>query len=138
MNVDKNGWNGQSDNTRDEDEEDDDIFKQAIFVSALVGEYAVNHLCKEPCRISELTSHSLVQEILQGNATHCYAMFRMEKHVFNLLCSELVELGLKSCNRMTVEEMVAMFLVVVGHGVGNRMIQEMFQHSDETVSRYFH
>jgi hypothetical protein len=34
--------------------------------------------------------------------------------------------------------MVAMFLVVVGHGVGNRMIQERFQHSGETVSRHFH
>ncbi|XP_045802374.1 uncharacterized protein LOC123895954 [Trifolium pratense] len=39
---------------------------------------------------------------------------------------------------MGVEEMVAMFLVVVGHGVGNRMIQERFQHSGETVSRHFH
>jgi hypothetical protein len=39
---------------------------------------------------------------------------------------------------MIVEEMVAMFLVIVGHGVGNRMIQERFQHSGETVSRHFH
>ncbi|RHN70855.1 hypothetical protein MtrunA17_Chr3g0140031 [Medicago truncatula] len=109
-------WNEQSDHTRDEDEEDDDIFQKAIFVAALVGEYAVNHLCKEPCRTSELTGHSWVQEILQGNPTRCYEMFRMEKHVFNLLCTELVELGLKSSNRMTVEEMVAMFLVAVGHG----------------------
>jgi len=31
-----------------------------------------------------------------------------------------------------------MFLLVVGHGVGNRMIQERFQHSRETVSRRFH
>ncbi|XP_024634373.2 uncharacterized protein [Medicago truncatula] len=131
-------WNEQSDHTRDEDEEDDDIFQKAIFVAALVGEYAVNHLCKEPCRTSELTGHSWVQEILQGNPTRCYEMFRMEKHVFNLLCTELVELGLKSSNRMTVEEMVAMFLVAVGHGVGNRMIQERFQHSGETVSRHFH
>jgi len=133
-----NDWNEESDHTRDKDEEDDDIFQQAIFVSALVGEYVVNHLCKEPCRTSELKGHSWVQEILQGNPTRCYEMFRMEKHVFNLLCIELVELGLKSSNRMTVEEMVAMFLVVVGHGVGNRMIQERFQHSGETVSRYFH
>ncbi|KAM3266436.1 putative nuclease HARBI1 [Capsicum annuum] len=39
---------------------------------------------------------------------------------------------------MTIEEMVAMFLMVLGHGVGNRMIQERFQHSGETVSRHFH
>lgn len=62
----------------------------------------------------------------------------MEKHIFNKLCNELVEHDLKSSKHMGVEEMVAMFLVVVGHGVGNRMIQERFQHSGETVSRHFH
>ncbi|KAL4313864.1 hypothetical protein AHAS_Ahas15G0027700 [Arachis hypogaea] len=39
---------------------------------------------------------------------------------------------------MGVQEMVAMFLNTVGHGVGNRMIQERFQHFGETVSRHFH
>ena len=34
--------------------------------------------------------------------------------------------------------MVAMFLNIVGYGIGNRMIQERFQHSGETVSRHFH
>ncbi|CAJ2632671.1 unnamed protein product [Trifolium pratense] len=62
----------------------------------------------------------------------------MEKHFFNKLCTELLEHGLKSSKRMRVEEIVAMFLVVVGHGVGNKMIQERFQHSGETVSRHFH
>nr|KYP47334.1 hypothetical protein KK1_031017 [Cajanus cajan] len=65
-------------------------------------------------------------------------MFRMEKHVFNQLCFELVECGLKATKQMGVQEMVAMFLNMVGHGVGNRMIQERFQHSGETVSRHFH
>jgi hypothetical protein len=37
----------------------------------------------------------------------------MEKHIFNKLCIELVEHGLKSSKRMTVEEMVAMFLEMV-------------------------
>jgi len=61
----------------------------------------------------------------------------MEKHISNKLCNEMVEHDLKSSKYMGVEEMVAMFLVVVGHGVGNRMIQERFQHSGETVSRHF-
>ena len=39
---------------------------------------------------------------------------------------------------MGVEEMVAMFLSIVGHGIGNKMIQERFQHSGEIVSRHFH
>ena len=30
-----------------------------------------------------------------------------------------------------------MFLITLGHGLGNRMIQERFQHLGETVSRHF-
>ena len=41
-----NYWNEKSN-------EDDDFFEQASLVGALMGEYAVKHLCKEPCRTSE-------------------------------------------------------------------------------------
>nr|KYP47354.1 hypothetical protein KK1_031037 [Cajanus cajan] len=111
---------------------------EAKDVSALISEYAIKYLCKEPCRSSDQTGHSWVQDILQGHPIRCYEMFRMEKHVFNQLCFELVECGLKATKQMGVQEMVAMFLNMVGHGVGNRMIQERFQHSGETVSRHFH
>jgi len=124
-----NYWNEESN-------EDDDFFCSSV--AALMGEYAVKHLCKEPCRTSELTGHAWVKEVLQGNPTRCYEMFRMEKHTFHKLCTKLVDHGLKPTNHIGVEEMVAMFLLVVGHGVGNRMIQERFQHSRETVSRRFH
>jgi hypothetical protein len=30
-----------------------------------------------------------------------------------------------------------MFLNNLGHGFGNRIVQEMFQHSEETISRHF-
>jgi hypothetical protein len=134
LSIKMNGWNEHLEQST----QDDDFFEEASLLAALLGEYAVNNLCKEPCRTSELTGHSWVQEILQGNPTRCYEMFRMKKDIFNRLCTELVEHGLTSSKRMGVEEMVAMFLVIVGHGVGNRMIQERFQHSGETVSRYFH
>ncbi|KAK8571325.1 hypothetical protein V6N13_103453 [Hibiscus sabdariffa] len=49
----------------------------------------------------------------------------------------LDELG-KVTTRMGIEEMVAMFLNMVGHAQGNRMIQERLQHSGETVSRHLH
>ena len=61
----------------------------------------------------------------------------MDKQVFSLLCVALVEHDLKSTKRMGVEEMIAMFLHVLGHGVGNRIIQEMFQHSGKIISRQF-
>ncbi|XP_028785369.1 uncharacterized protein LOC114741284 [Neltuma alba] len=127
-------WNDDLENNYDED----DVLDEAVIVSALVSEYAVTYLCKEPCRTSDQTGHAWVQEILRGNPTRCYEMFRMEKRVFHYLCAELSEYGLKVTKHMGVEEMVAMFLNMVGHGIGNRMIQERFQHSGETVSRHLH
>ncbi|XP_058727711.1 uncharacterized protein LOC131599327 [Vicia villosa] len=122
----------------EESNEDDEIFEQASLVATLTGGYALKYLCKEPCRTSELTGHTWVKEILQGNLTRCYGMFRMEKHIFHKLCNKLVYHGIKHTNHIGVEEMVAMFLIIVGHGVGNRMIQERFQYSGETVRRHFH
>ena len=57
---------------------------------------------------------------------------------FYAFCEELAEHGLKQTKNMGVLEMVAMFLNILGHGIGNRMIQEKFQHSSETASRCFH
>jgi len=121
-----------------ESTEDGDFFEQASLVAALMSQYAVKHECKKPRKTSELTGHARVKEVVQGNLTHCYEMFRMEKHIFHKVCTNLVDHGLKPTKRIGVEEMVVMFLLVVGHGVGNRMIQERFQHSREIVSRRFH
>ena len=38
---------------------------------------------------------------------------------------------------MNATEILGMFLHMLGHGVKNRLAQERFQHSGETVSRYF-
>ena len=65
-------------------------------MSALIGEYAMKYLCKEPRRASEQTGHSWVQKILQGHPINCYEMFQMEKHVFCQFCIELVEHSLKN------------------------------------------
>ena len=44
---------------------------------------------------------------------------------------------LKDTRKLTAEELVAMFLNTLDHGFGNRIVQERFQHSGETVSRHF-
>lgn len=62
----------------------------------------------------------------------------MEKHVFIDLCKELkVKYGLKGSRSIYVEELVAMFLMILGHEFGNQVIRERFQHSREKASRYF-
>ena len=36
-----------------------------------------------------------------------------------------------------LEESVAICLLILGHGICNRMVQEIFPHSSETISRHF-
>jgi len=106
----------------DDEDDDDDLLEKASNVSALVGEYIVKYLCKEPCRSNNHTGHSWVHEILQGHLIRCYEMFRMGKLTFHKLCTNLANHGLVPTNSLGVEEMVAIFLNMVG----NRMLQERF------------
>ena len=63
----------------------------------------------------------------------------MKLEVFQFLCIELKTKGLKDSRYgITIEEQVAMFLFTVARSASNRDVQERFQHSGETVSRYFH
>ncbi|XP_062088738.1 uncharacterized protein LOC133795299 [Humulus lupulus] len=94
--------------------------------------YHNNFLVKEPCRNSPHTGWKFMMEIMDGNGRRCHEMFRMEKHVFCKLCDRLRSYGLKSSEGVRLEESVGMFMMILGHGAGNRMIQEHFQHSGET------
>ena len=68
----------------------------------------------------------------------CKQNFKMEIHVFFYLCKELKEIyHLRGTRKLTVEELVAMLLNTLGHGFGNRIVQEMFQHLEEIISRHF-
>lgn len=122
----------------DDEEMDDNTFYSLVLgaVSKVVS-YHNNFLVKEPCRDSPHTGVKFMMEILRGNGTRCHEMFRMEKHVFMKLCDRLKGLGLRATRGVMLEEAVGMFLMTLGHGIGNRMIQERFQHSGETVSRQF-
>ncbi|KAK2655830.1 hypothetical protein Ddye_008882 [Dipteronia dyeriana] len=96
-----------------------------------------NFLIKEPCKNSTRTGWMFMMEILNGNDRRCQEQFRMGKHVFVKLCDRLRSYGLTSTKEVRLEEAVGMFLMTLEHGVGNRIIQEQFQHSGETVSRQF-
>ena len=70
--------------------------------------------------------------------TFCRKLFRVEKRVFHMLCSKLADHGLQCSKHIGVQEMVGIFLIMVGHGYCNRVLQEFFQHSGETISRVIH
>ncbi|XP_060972307.1 uncharacterized protein LOC133038235 [Cannabis sativa] len=118
---------------------DEEIELQSAYLATyLVQHYYTTYIEKTPCMNSSQTGHMWLMEILQGNESRCHRMFRMEKGVFIKLCNELeANYGFKGSKRMCALEILGMFLFTLGHGAGNRLTQERFQHSGETVSRYF-
>ena len=64
-------------------------------------------------------------------------MFRMDTTTLLSLCSDLERMyGLKPSRRMSVIEKVVIFLYTIALGASNSEVQERFQYSDETVSRF--
>ncbi|XP_016456643.2 uncharacterized protein LOC107780604 [Nicotiana tabacum] len=101
--------------------------------------YYEKYMYKEPCRTSKRTENIFIQKILHGNETRCYENFRLRKTVFLDLSKDLTnKYGLKPTRGMSVYEELGMFLMICTHGAGNRLVQEIFQHSGETIHRHFH
>ncbi|CAL2266420.1 unnamed protein product [Prunus armeniaca] len=98
----------------------------------------LKYVDKEPCRTSLHTGYKWVMDVLNGHKVRCHEQFRMEKHVFIKLVETLTgAYGLKEVGDIPLVEALSMFLIVLGHGFTNRMVQERFQHSGEMVSRWF-
>ncbi|KAL8519717.1 hypothetical protein ACS0TY_010594 [Phlomoides rotata] len=72
--------------------------------------YYENYIHKTPCRTSIRAGHKFIEEILSGSGIRCYQAFRLTKPVFLDLCYELT----------------------------HKLLQEIFNHSGETISRHFH
>jgi hypothetical protein len=80
----------------------------------------------------------ILKTTYDGSETACYDKLRLTKRNFHDLCAMLREkCGLKDSTLVTVEENVAMFLQVVGHGIKMRMLGGTYQRSLETISRNF-
>ncbi|KAL0561301.1 hypothetical protein IC582_001723 [Cucumis melo] len=130
-NIDRNDHSDES----DVEYELDQLVKLGCGV---VIHHFVMHVCKEPCRTSSHTSYKFVMKILNGHKDRCRQQFRMKKHIFQKLLIVLEQqYNFSKAKRMPLEEALAMFLITLGHGFSNRMVQERFQHSGETVSRWF-
>ena len=62
----------------------------------------------------------------------------MDRSIFTSLCNYLrTHKFLTNSRWITVEEVVGMFLLIVGHNVRIRVIADRFQHSTEIVDRQF-
>ncbi|KAK6929013.1 LOW QUALITY PROTEIN: Harbinger transposase-derived nuclease domain [Dillenia turbinata] len=82
-----------------------------------IWEYYEKYIHKVPYRTLTCSGHKLIHEIM-ADLQHNY--------------------GLNPTRGMRIYEEVEILLITCAHGVGNRLIQEMFNHSGETVHRHFH
>lgn len=115
----------------------DDEMAEMLMIN-MVYDYYQDYLNKTAVHDSKLSGREFVNEILNGSGTVCFDLFRMRKPCFVRFCNELKEKNYLSDSRdVFVEEKVAMFLFIIGHSVRHRVVANRFQHSTETVSRYF-
>lgn len=120
------------------EEEEEESSRIVCICASMIEMYHEKYIHKVPCMNSLYTGNIWVMELQSGNDTRCHNMFRMNKDVFFKLCDDLKNTyKVKASRRISVAEKVAMFLYTLGGGEANRSVQERFQHSGETVSRYF-
>jgi len=131
-------WENNYNETNEEQDNTESMFLFRQAAGAILIYYS-KYILKEPCHTFQQTDRILIHEILNGNESRCYQDFRMTKTIFLDFCRDLTErYGLTPTRGMSVPESVGIFLMICGYGVANRLIQEMFNHSGETISRQFH
>lgn len=108
-------------------------------IAVAAGYSYYNNVTNKPCHsLSPKQGCGFMTEVLNGHDHVCREMFRMDKHVFHKLCDILRQRGmLRDTAGVMIEEQLGIFLNIIGHNERNRVIQERFQHSGETISRYF-
>ena len=68
----------------------------------------------------------------------CLDTTRMDRRAFCILCTMLREHGnLRRTKNTDIEEMVAMFLIIISHDEKNRIMRRLYARSTETISRQF-
>ncbi|KAJ0509196.1 putative harbinger transposase-derived nuclease domain-containing protein [Helianthus annuus] len=141
----KNVNSDSEDENNDSNEEDwlDDEKRFLLLCGLVVKGVMVVHnmmnIPRIPCRTSCRTGNIFIQEILNGHPRRCYEDFRLHVDVFKSLCSDLrMHYNLKETRNVSIEESVGIFLLILAHGCGNRLAQEIFNHSGETIHRHFH
>ncbi|CAN1127612.1 hypothetical protein LINPERPRIM_LOCUS29740 [Linum perenne] len=66
----------------------------------------------------------------------CINLLQMKRSIFWSLCELLRDGGgLTKTNNMFIDEMLAIFLVTIGHNTKNRTVQALFHRSAETITR---
>ncbi|XP_076909084.1 uncharacterized protein LOC143566217 [Bidens hawaiensis] len=88
---------------------------------------------------SAMTGHKYTLELLQGNPKQCIELLRMSRESFVRLCAHFrTNYSLKDSKHVSVEEKMAMFFMIIGHNQRYVVIKRRFQHSKQTIHKFFH
>ena len=94
---------------------------------------------KELVSTSSFTSSVFIQELFDGSSDTCYELMGMEKYGFISLCHMFREkIWLVDNKHLNVEEKMVMFFMTISQNLQNRLIKNRFQHSSQTIHKYFH
>ena len=126
----------------DTDSKYDNEEEEFWFVFPLIGEmvaYFQQYYNKHPQCTSILSGSDYMAEVRDDNPTNCYDMFCMTLDLFYHLVNEPKHYGYlkEGKGRADVQELVAIFLYIVGHNTRMRLVAYRFQHSTETVDHKF-
>ncbi|KAL4353798.1 hypothetical protein GQ457_06G018070 [Hibiscus cannabinus] len=100
--------------------------------------YYETYLLKQPCMDSNQSGDAWIREILNSHELRCMINFRMSKMIFRSLLRVLESrYNLQTSRHVSSQEMLGIFLYMLGHGASVSQCQERFQRSGATISRYF-
>ncbi|XP_060175874.1 uncharacterized protein LOC132606406 isoform X2 [Lycium barbarum] len=88
---------------------------------------------------SSLSRQSYTLELLSGSSRQCLELMRMSRDAYVRLCQNFRHNGwLTDSKYVSVEEKIAIFLSIIGHNERFVVIKRRFQHSSQTIHKYFH
>ncbi|CAI9282448.1 unnamed protein product [Lactuca saligna] len=86
---------------------------------------------------SKMTRHEYTMELLHRNRLQCVEVLRMSRDSFVRLCAHFrANYSLKDNKHVSVEEKIAMFLMMIGHNQCYVIIKQRFQHSKQTIHKF--
>ncbi|XP_059304890.1 uncharacterized protein LOC132056626 isoform X3 [Lycium ferocissimum] len=88
---------------------------------------------------SSLSGQKYTLELLSGSNRQCIELMRMSRDAYVRLCQHFRHNGwLIDSKHISVEEKIAIFLTIIGHNERYVVIKRRFQHSLQTIHKYFH
>ncbi|XP_052621710.1 uncharacterized protein LOC111898482 [Lactuca sativa] len=86
-----------------------------------------------------MTGHEYTLELLHRNRLQCVEVLRMSHDSFVRLYAHFrVHYSLKDNKHVSVEEKMAMFLMMIGHNERYVIIKRRFQNSKQTIHKFFY